>query len=158
MARALQRGVDPSGNSDRNTDNTVIVPAPVITDDGTRQGSRVEIVMPDVDAMIDDITARATDPNRNQNAGNAGRGNSGRAQGNDDPVVVQPAQNRRKSARDRNRNRAPTANDRSVSEPVNPNVPVIVPRGSGNNGQQCDDPFASLPKDKRPENFPFNNC
>ena len=156
-ARALQGGADPSGNSDRNTDNTVIVPAPVITDDGGRDGS-VEIVMPDVDAMIDEITARATDPNRNPNVGNAGRGNSGRAQGNDDPVVVQPAQNRRKSARDRNRNRAPTSNSRSVPEPVVPNVPVIVPRGSGNNGQQCDDPFASLPEDKRPDNFPFNNC
>ena len=29
--------------------------------------------MPDVDAMIDEITARATDPNRNPNAGNAAR-------------------------------------------------------------------------------------
>jgi hypothetical protein len=37
-------------------------------------------------------------------------------------------------------------------------VPVIVPRGSGNDGQSCDDPFASLPEDQRPENFPFNNC
>jgi len=156
-ARALQGGADPSGNSDRNTDNTVIVPAPVITDDGSREGS-VEIVMPNVDAMIDDITARATDPNRNPNVGNAGRGNSGRAQGNDDPVVIQPAQNRRKSARDRNRNNAPSPNSRSVPEPVVPNVPVIVPRGSGNNNQQCEDPFASLPKDKRPQNFPFNNC
>jgi hypothetical protein len=73
-------------------------------------------------------------------------------------VVIQPAQNRRKSARDRNRNNAPSPNSRSVPEPVVPNVPVIVPRGSGNNNQQCEDPFASLPKDKRPQNFPFNNC
>ena len=84
---AGRRGSERESGPD--TDNTVIVPAPVITDDGGRDGS-VEVVMPDVDAMIDEITARATDPNRNPNVGNAGRGNSGRAQGNDDPVVVQP--------------------------------------------------------------------
>jgi hypothetical protein len=152
-ARALQvqDGEDPGRNPDRANDN------PVIVDDGNREGS-VEIVMPDVDAMIDEITARATDPNRNPNVGNAGRGNSGRAQGNDKPVVVEPRQNRRKSARERNSNRAPTSNSRSVSEPVVPNMPVVVPRGSGNDGQACEDPFASLPEDMRPEDFPFNNC
>jgi hypothetical protein len=66
--------------------------------------------------------------------------------------------NRRKSARDRNRNRTPTSNNRAANDLVIPNVPVIVPRGSGNNGQDCEDPFASLPADMRPEGFPFNNC
>jgi hypothetical protein len=146
-ARALQGGADPSGNPDRDNANSGVT-APVIVDDGSRGGS-VEIVMPDVDAMIDEITARATDPNRNPNVGNAGT---------DNLEVVEPRQTRRKSARDRNRNRAPTSNSRSVPEPVIPNVPVIVPRGSGNDGQSCEDPFASLPEDKRPENFPFNNC
>jgi hypothetical protein len=145
-ARALQGGADPSGNSDRANDN------PVIVDDGNREGS-TEIVMPDVDAMIDEITARATDPNRTPNVGNASRGNSDRAQGDENREVVKPPQNRRKSARDRNGNRPPTSNSRSV-----PNVPVVVPRGSGDNGQQCDDPFSSLPEDMRPENFPFDNC
>ena len=156
-ARALQGGADSSGNRDEDGDTPVVVPAPVIVEDASREGS-VEIVMPDVDAMIDEITTRATDPNRNPNVGNAGRGNSGRAQGDDDPVVVEPRQNRRKSARDRNRNRAPTSNSRSVSESVIPDVPVIVPRGSGNDGQACEDPFAGLPEDMRPDNFPFNNC
>ncbi len=151
-ARALQGGADLSGNPDRERDDAVIVPAPVITDDGSREGS-TEIVMPDVDAMIDEITARATDPNRNPNVGNAGRDNSGRAQEDVKREVVKPPQNRRKSARDRNGNRPPTSNSRSV-----PNVPVVVPRGSGDNGQACEDPFSSLPEDMRPENFPFNNC
>src|SRR5829696_8860300 len=48
-ARALQGGADPSGDPFRDNGNSV-VPAPVIVDDGGREGS-VEIVMPDVDAM-----------------------------------------------------------------------------------------------------------
>jgi len=156
-ARALQGG----GNTDRASDNPVIVPAQVIPDD-TGPDRSVEVVMPDVDAMIDEITARATDPNRNPNVANAGRGDSGRDQVDDNLVVVEPRENRRKSARDRiidrNRNTAPTSNNRSAPDPVIPNVPVIVPRGSGNDGQNCEDPFASLPEDRRPQGFPFNNC
>ena len=151
-ARALQGGADPSDDPFRDTRNPVVMPAPVIVDDGSRQGA-VEIVMPDVDVMIDEITARATDPNRNPNVGNVGS-----IQGADNREVVEPGQTRRKSARERNRNRASSSNSRTVPEPVIPNVPAIVPRGSGNNGQSCEDPFASLPEDKRPENFPFNNC
>jgi hypothetical protein len=156
-ARALQGG----GNTDRASDNPVIVPAQVIPDD-TGPDRSVEVVMPDVDAMIDEITARATDPNRNPNVANAGRGDSGRDQEDDNLVVVEPRENRRKSARerieDRNRSTAPTSNNRSAPDPVIPNVPVIVPRGSGNDGQDCEDPFASLPADRRPQGFPFNNC
>ena len=117
--------------------------------------------MPDVDAMIDEITARATDPNRNPNVGNADRGNSSRGEEDDDLELVEPRENRRKSARERinerNRNRA-TSNSRSAPAPVIPDVPVIVPRGSGNDSQECEDPFANLPEDMRPEGFPFNNC
>jgi hypothetical protein len=156
-ARALQGG----GNTDRAGDNPVIVPAQVISSDTGPDGS-VEVVMPDVDAMIDEITARATDPNRNPNVANVGRGDSGRDQEDDNLVVIEPRENRRKSAReridDRNRNTAPTSNNRSAPDPVIPNVPVIVPRGSGNDGQNCEDPFASLPEDRRPQGFPFNNC
>jgi hypothetical protein len=147
-ARALQGG----GNTDRNSDNSVVVPAPVIRDDAGSNGS-VEVVMPDVDAMIDEITARATDPNRNPNVGNAGRG-----QEVSSSEVTQPRANRRKSARERNRTTTPNSNNRTASDPVIPNVPVIVPRGSGNNSQDCQDPFASLPENMRPQGFPFNNC
>ena len=159
-ARALQGG-DQGGNSNRESDDQVIVPAPVILDDARADGT-VEVVMPDVEAMIDEITARATDPNRNPNVGDGGRGNAGRDRDDDDRQVAEPRENRRKSARERiderNRNRAPTSSSRPVPEPVIPNVPVIVPRGSGNDSQACEDPFASLPEDMRPEGFPFNNC
>jgi hypothetical protein len=166
--RALQGGTDSSGDRDRDSDDRVIDSAPVVVREAGREGS-VEIVMPDVDAMIDEITARATDPNRNPNVGNAGRGNSDRgnserAQGDNNPVVVEPRQNRRKSARERNRNRPPTTSSNSVpvpavpAEPVIPDMPVIVPRSPGNNGQACEDPFAGLPEDMRPDNFPFSNC
>lgn len=154
-ARELQGQGQSGGNTDRDRDIPVVVPAPVIRDDAGPDRS-VEVVMPDVDAMIDEITARATDPNRNPNVGNAGRG-----QDNSDREVTPPQVNQRKSARDRNRNRTPASNSRAADHPVAPvvpNVPVIVPRGSGNNGQDCQDPFASLPKDKRPNDLPFNNC
>jgi hypothetical protein len=150
-ARALQGG-DQRGNSVRDSDNPIVVPAPVIIADPNPEDS-IEVEMPDVDAMIDEITARATDPNRNPTVGTAGRDRS-----DDAPVVVEPRENRRKSARERNRNRAPISNSRAARDPVIPNVPVIVPRGSGNDGQACEDPFASLPEDMRPEGFPFNNC
>jgi hypothetical protein len=151
-ARALQGG----GNTNRESDDSIVVPAPVIRDDAgpDRPG---EVAMPDVDAMIDEITARATDPNRNPNAGNAGRG-----QEVSDREVTEPRANQRKSARNRSRNRTPTSNNRAANDSVIPNVPVIVPResgnGAGNNGQDCEDPFASLPEDMRPDDFPFNNC
>jgi hypothetical protein len=109
--------------------------------------------MPDVDAMIEEITARATDPDRNPNAGNSGRG-----QEVSDREVTESRTTRRKSARDRNRNRPPTSNSRAARDPVIPNVPVILPRGSGNNGQDCEDPFAGLPENMRPDDFPFNTC
>ena len=156
-ARALQGDGNGDGDTDRDSDSPITVPVPVIRDDAGPDRA-VEVVMPDVDAMIDEITARATDPNRNPNVGNAGRG-----QEVSDPDVTEPPANRRKSARERNRNKPPTSNSRAVApDPVIPNVPVIVPRGSGNgsgnNGQDCEDPFAGLPEDMRPEGFPFSNC
>ena len=156
-ARALQGGTDPSGNGDRDSDAPLVVPAPVIIEDVGRDGS-VEIVVPDVDAMIDEITARATDPNRNPNVGSVARGNSERARGDDNPAVVEPRQKRRKSTRERNRNTPPASTSSSLPEPVIPNMPVNLPGGSGSDGQACEDPFAGLPEDMRPDNFPFGNC
>jgi hypothetical protein len=161
-ARALQDGRNVDGNQAGENANPVIVPAPIVPGGAGQDGS-IEIVMPDVDAMIDEITARATDPNRNPNVGNAGRGNSDRDQaddGDDDPEGTDARENRRKSARERinERNRSGSSTSRSNRSPVIPNVPVIVPSGSGNNNQECEDPFANLPEDMRPDNFPFNNC
>jgi hypothetical protein len=167
-ARALQGQGDSdraaNGNRNNNSADSVIVEAPIVPSE-TGRGGTVEIVMPDVDAMIDEITARATDPNRNPNVANAGPSNSGRAQDNDGGnVVTEPRENRRKSARERinerNSARSSTSRSPSVVVPVvpNPNVPVIVPSGPGNDDQECEDPFANLPEDMRPENFPFSNC
>jgi hypothetical protein len=147
-ARALQG--QEGGNSGRDGDTPVVVPVPVIRNDAAPDRS-VEVEMPDVDAMIDEITARATDPNRNPNVGNAD-------QKDGDREVTEPRVNQRKSARDRNRKRTPTSNNRSANDRASSNVPGIVPRGSGNNGQDCEDPFAGLPEDMRPDGFPFNKC
>ncbi len=159
-ARALQ-GRDQGGSSDRDSDDPIVVPAVVGPDDASRDGS-VETAMPDVEAMIDEITARATDPNRNPNVGDAGRGDSGRGQDGDSREVTEPRENRRKSARERinerNRNRGSISNSRSARDPVISNLPAIVPRGSGNDSQECEDPFANLPEDMRPDGFPFNDC
>jgi hypothetical protein len=154
-ARALQ-GRDQGGSSDRDSDDPVVVPAAVRPDDAGRDGS-VETAMPDVEAMIDEITARATDPNRNPNVGDAGRGDSGRDQ-DGNRGVTEPRENRRKSARERINERSRNSNSRSARERAISNLPVIVPRGSGNDSQECEDPFANLPADMRPEGFPFNDC
>ena len=167
-ARALQEGNgERTENGNRDNTNPVIVEAPIVPSDGGRDGT-VEIVMPDVDAMIEEITARATNPDANPNVGNAGQHDSGRARDNEENrSVAEPRENRRKSARERiaeRRGRSSTSSSRSVVEPVIPDVPVvvevpvIVPGGPGNSGQECEDPFANLPEDMRPENFPFNNC
>jgi len=164
-ARELQ-GNNRTGNGGQNNSDPVIVPAQIVPSEVGRNGT-VDVVMPDVDAMIDEITARATDPNRNPNVGNAGQPNTGSAQDDsNNRVVTQPGESRRKSARDRinerNQGRQLTSGTRPVVvQPVVPNVPVIVPNGSGNTGnnsQECEDPFANLPEDMRPDNFPFNNC
>ena len=57
--------------------------------------------MPDVDAMIDEITARATDPNRNPNVGNR----LVAARTMTTVRVTEPRENRRKSARERDQER-----------------------------------------------------
>ena len=161
-ARALQEGGRVE-NRARNSADPVIEPAQIVPGEVGRDGT-VEVVMPDVDAMIDEITARAIEPNRNPNVGYSGQSDSGSAQSDDDDrVVTEPSQNRRKSARERinerNRGRQSNSSNRPVVvQPVVPNVPVIVPSGPGNNGQECEDPFANLPEDMRPDNFPFSNC
>ena len=154
-ARALQ-----GGNSDRDNDDPVIVPAPVIIDDASSEGA-VEVVMPDVDAMIDEITARATDPTRNPNVGNATAAIPAAARKITTVNWWSRAKTGARALVSASMSAIETgrrSNSRSAPDPVIPNVPVIVPRGSGNNSQECEDPFANLPEDMRPEGFPFNNC
>jgi hypothetical protein len=74
-ARALQDDAE-DGDGDRGRSDPVdvpaIVPAEAVTITERGDGSR-EIVVNDVDAMIDEITASVTDPNRNPNVGDDGR-------------------------------------------------------------------------------------
>ena len=136
----------------------VIVPADVASITERRDGS-MEIVMPDVDAMIDEITASVTDPNRNPNVGDAGRANDNGRERDDDRELA--AENRRRSARDRmsDRNRRTTAGNSTRSD--GGTVPGIQ-RGSGPSGSQnnenCESPFENLPEDRRPQGFPFDDC
>lgn len=103
-----------------------------------------EIVMPDVDAMIDEITARATDPNRNPNVRD-GRRITDRSdddqrdedvddEDDEDDEDLSPAERRRKRLRDLIRERAGRGNNDSDSR-------VIMPGGGSDDGP-CMDPTA----------------
>ena len=137
----------------------VVVPtvAPIVrNDDGT-----VQIVMPDVSATIAAITARATDPNRNPNVHSNDRPGADRNGDRDPPSSTG---SKRKSTRDRNNDhKTPTPTPRAGSDPDSliPDIPDIGPAFGSNansNGKDCQDPFAALPEDQRPKNWPFDNC
>jgi len=124
-------------SSDPLTAPTPIVPVVVPAANGGVAGQ-----MPDVQATIDAITARTIDPNRNPNVGDAGRAITGRDQ--------TPATNngKRKSPRPTRKTPTPTPiTGRS-------NMPDVQ-RG---NGGKDDCPFANLPEDQRPTNWPFDDC
>jgi hypothetical protein len=102
----------------------------------------VEVQMPDVQATIDAITAQTLDPNRNPNVGNAGRVITGRDQ--------TPTTNNSKRKTPRNR-KTPTPTPITGRS----TMPSIQPGNSRNNN---DCPFANLPEDQRPTNWPFDDC
>jgi hypothetical protein len=167
---AIQDDVDGEDDGEeRDAFEPIVVPA-IVPADGVatdRRDGSMEIVMPDVDAMIDEITAQVTDPNRNPNVGDAGRQDADRdedqdrdqADRDDDDRDRSAAENRRRSARDRisDRNRRTTTSTRSNDDDAEESQ-----RGSGNNGnqpnQECDTPFENLPEDLRPQGFPFDDC
>jgi hypothetical protein len=154
------RDRDNEGNGNDNLAVPVVVPTIEVARGGAGNSS-VEIIMPDVDAMIEEITARATDPNRNPNVSNVARPDEDR---DDNRVITErdddderSTQGRRKSARERiaerNNRKTPTANSRDV---IVPNIDTGDSRDRDNGN--CRDPFENLPEDMRPENFPFDNC
>ena len=147
----------PSRANDRADDHASVVPTIEVPIVASRDDP-FEVVVPDVDAMIDDITARAIDPNRNPNAGDAGRRVTERDERDDRDESSSNANsrsdNRRKSIRDRIKERTGRSNPGSGARSVVPNVPVIVPGSGRGQGQQCNDPFANLPDDRRPAGFP----
>ena len=157
-ARALQNDASDGGANEGEVDPIVVPELDVAaivaraTDNAivTAPDGSLEIVTPDVDAMVDEITAQATDPNRNPNVANPGRASEDR------PATTSGS--RRKSARDRINER----NARRTTTSGRNNNPAIVPsaqNGSGSDNQgDCEVPFANLPADMRPDNFPFSNC
>lgn len=101
------------------------------------------VIVPDVDAMIEEITARATDPDRNPNARDDGRRITSRddddedADDEDDENLT-PAERRRKAIRDRIRERAGRGNTNSgVTVPVVPR-----PGNARDDDGPCLDPTA----------------
>ena len=116
----------------------------------------MEIVVPDVDAMIEEITAQVTDPTRNPNVGGANRDDdrgsardedararddggrdSGRSR--DDDRVTPDATRRPRSARERINERFGRGSESRPSR--NADVPSIVPGGRGDDEDIGDDCF-----------------
>ncbi len=132
-----------NGGDDERDDNGSIVPAidtgiviptveiPAIVE----RGGQPDPAVPDVDAMIDEITARVTDPNRNPNVGDAGRRVTGR---DDDDRDDNSSSTRRRSARDRLRDRNNRSSERDEDDRDDPANSVIGPRiprpGNGQSG------------------------
>jgi hypothetical protein len=163
--RALQDG-DDRGGSDSSAAPAIVVPTIAVSDiviptvtvpvAPTRDGT-IDVVMPDVDAMIEEITARATDPNRNPNTRDAGDDRNGN-EDKDSRSDSRSNSKKKESAKDREderRGRRTPAPITSVGS--DQNLPVIQP-SVGSTQQECADPFANLPEDMRPKNFPFDNC
>jgi hypothetical protein len=166
---ALERARSLQNDDERGGSEPAGAPTDVVTITEGRNGS-MEIVVPDVDAMIEEITAQVTDPNRNPNVGNPARSQSGRDREPDDPDDSarerasdgrEPAvENRRRSARERisDRNRRPVAPasraNREVLPPIQNGSGPIANQG----GDECNSSFENLPEDRRPQGFPFDDC
>jgi hypothetical protein len=166
-ARDLQRGNADDGDDNPGSGRGPVVPTPIVpvivptiaVSVASAPDDPIEIVMPDVSATIEAITARAIDPNRNPNVNDTGRSRAARNDDRDrgrDPTPT-PDDNKRKKGRGRD-DRSPSAP--GIQNGRGPNIPAIQPGGPGNRDNQddCRNPFANLPKDKQPKNFPFDDC
>ena len=160
-ARALQ---DDDGNDEeRGGAPPVIEPAAIASITEGRDGS-MEIVVPDVDAMIDEITAQVTDPNRNPNVGDAGRDENADRNRDEDSRNRDdgddPDDGDRSAARNRDdggrgsspaRSRARSVRERIINDRIGRDsdsrsdrgngVPSIVPGGSRDDEDITDDCF-----------------
>lgn len=139
------------GRNNAGNDSQDVVPVAVAPTIVAGNGGSVEIVVPDVDAMIDEITARTTDPNRNPNIGSAGRAIQDRGTNSDRDDNSGRNDNNKKKKPNSRGNRRPT----TVVVPV---APSIQPGNTGNQGNQGDCPFSNLPEDQRPKDWPFGDC
>ncbi len=155
--RSIQEQVrDNSGASSDRGNSSSIVPGsnaprdePAIT---ARPNDQIEVVVPDVDAMIDEITAQALNPNRNPNVGDAGRRVIDANEKDNRPIIT--SGDKRKSARDRIKERTQQRPTKPGSGNGQPVVPIVPQTGSNRGQNECNDPFANLPDDRRPAGFP----
>jgi hypothetical protein len=138
-----------NGNDDQDRDRDTggsISPVLVPTITPGRDGS-IEVVVPDVDAMIDEITDQATNPDRNPTS-NGGRSVTDKDDKDD------------KDSKRRSRKRTPTPRPGSARDIIDnmPNARDNRP-GIGNNNQNQggDCPFANLPEEQRPDS-PLWDC
>jgi hypothetical protein len=131
----------PIGNS--NASDPLTAPTPIAPVVVPSTNGAVDVQMPDVQATIDAITAQTLDPNRNPNAGNAGRVITGRDQ--------TPTTNSGKRKNPRGNRKTPTPTPITGRS----NVPGIQ-RGNSSGNDDC--PFNNLPVDQRPTNWPFDDC
>jgi hypothetical protein len=136
--RAIQDDADNDGDEDRDAFEP-IVPVIVPAESGAtdRRDGSVEIVMPDVDAMIDEITAQVTDPNRNPNVGDAGRQDDDQDEDDDRESNgrERDREDRDRDESDRNRDddRESSSRSRSIRERINDRI------GRGANGRSSGD-------------------
>ena len=144
-----------NGNDDKDRDRGrdnggTISPVLVPTITPGRDGS-IEVQVPDVDAMIDEITSQATNPDRNPTS-NGGRS----VTPSDDKSEPSSGGTKRRSRKKTPTPRPSTAQEIIANMPVSnargdrPNAPV-----AGNQGGDC--PFANLPEDQRPDS-PLWDC
>ena len=131
-----------NGNNGQGRDRdgaSTISPVLVPTITPGRDGS-IEVQVPDVDAMIDQITEQATNPDRNPTS------NGGRSVTSKDDNGSQNAGGQKR----RSRKQTPTPRPGSARDIIDnmPNARDNQP-GSGNQAKDC--PFANLPEDQRPD-------
>lgn len=149
---------NPASDSPDSAAPTPAVSNTIVPVDGKRDNPAIAAVpdMPDVDAMIEDITARATNPDRNPNVKDGDRPAVDRDNdGRPDPTAT-PASGKKKTAR-----KTPTPTNRSGrgnDKNKDTDAPAIQPGGPGNQNDECRNPFSNLPEDMQPKDFPFNDC
>ena len=143
----------------------IAVPTPsasnaIVPVDGERDDPAIAAMpeMPDTEAMIEEITARATDPDRNPNVRDDDRPGVDRDKdGRPDPTAT-PTSGKKKNARNVRKTPTPTSRSgRDKDKDDDKNSPGIRPGGPGA-GNDADCPFSSLPENMQPKDFPFDDC
>lgn len=149
---------DETDDGERRNDTvpmpTVEVPEVVVpsagsddNDNGNDRNEPAVAGVPDVDAMIDEITARATDPDRNPNVKPPGRqvtSDKDEDDEDDDRKGTSSSDKKRKSVRDRIRERMGNSDSSrdDDDEESRPNFPGNNGQQNGNDDGPCLDPTA----------------